>query len=27
LPEMQAEPKPLRAKLFLVHSRPKKEPV
>lgn len=25
-PEMQAEPKPLRAKLFLVHSRPKKEP-
>jgi len=26
LPEAQAEPKPLRAKLFLIHSRPKKEP-
>jgi integrase/recombinase XerD len=26
LPETQAEPKPLRAKLFLVHSQPKKEP-
>ena len=25
-PEVQAEPKPLRAKLFLVHSQPKKEP-
>jgi len=26
LPETQPEPKPMRAKLFLVHSRPEKEP-
>jgi len=26
LPETQAETKPLRAKLFLVHSQPKKRP-